>query len=89
MKGLCRDDRETLDVMDGHRVGMLISNEERGVMSVAGKLVIAGMLFLGAVLCIYGFIAEKLINISVLGAFSASAVCAGIFIYFAFFDPEK
>lgn len=58
-------------------------------MSVAGKLVIAGMLFLGAGLCIYGFIAEKLVNISILGALVASAACAGVFIYFAFFDPEK
>jgi hypothetical protein len=58
-------------------------------MGVVSKLVIAGMLFLGTGLCIYGYIVEKLITISALGALVASGGCAGIFIYFAFFDPEK
>lgn len=70
-----------------HRAG--IHYRKGGVMSAVSKLVIAGMLFLGAGLCIYGFLAEKLITISALGAVVASAGCAGIFIYFAFFDPEK
>ena len=59
------------------------------VMSAGVKLVIAGMLFLGTGLCIYGFLAEKLVDLSVFGVVAASAGCAGVFIYFAFFDPEK
>jgi hypothetical protein len=58
-------------------------------MSAVVKLVIAGMLFLGTGLCIYGFLAEKLVDLSVFGVMMASAGCAGVFIYFAFFDPEK
>lgn len=58
-------------------------------MSAVVKLVIAGMLFLGTGLCIYGFLAEKLIDLSVFGVLVASAACTGVFIYFAFFDPEK
>jgi hypothetical protein len=57
--------------------------------SAVVKRVIAGMLFLGTGLCIYGFLAEKLVDLSVFGVMMASAGCAGVFIYFAFFDPEK
>jgi len=60
-----------------------------GIMSAVSKLIIAAMLFLGTGLCVYGFLAEKLLSISVLGVLAVSAVCAGIFIYFAFFDPER
>ena len=58
-------------------------------MSAITKLIIAGMLFLGSGLCISGYIAEKLVDISVFGAILVSAACAGIFIFFAIFDPEK
>jgi len=58
-------------------------------MGAVVKPVIASMLFLGTGLCICGFLAEKLVDLSVFGVIMASAGCAGFFIYFAFFDPEK
>ena len=58
-------------------------------MGTVSKLIIAGLLFLGAGLCIYGYIAQKLISISVMGALAVSAACAGTFIYFSIFDPER
>lgn len=58
-------------------------------MSAVAKLIVAGMLFLGAGLCVYGYIAEKLVNISFFSALLVSAACAGIFLFFAFFDPDR
>lgn len=58
-------------------------------MPAVAKMIVALMLFLGAALCIYGFIAEKLIQISVPTALVVSALCAATFIFFAFFDPER
>jgi hypothetical protein len=58
-------------------------------MPAVAKLIVAVMLFLGAALCIYGYIDEKLLSISVFTALVVSALCAGTFIFFAFFDPER
>ncbi|MGD9329781.1 MAG: hypothetical protein PVJ53_00645 [Desulfobacterales bacterium] len=60
-----------------------------GYMSAAAKLIVAGLLFLGSGLCIYGYLAEKLVNISVFTSLVVSAACTGIFIFFAFFDPNR
>lgn len=58
-------------------------------MGAVSKLIIAGLLFLGVGLCIYGYLAQKLISISILGVLAVSAVCAGVFIYFSLFDPDR
>ena len=58
-------------------------------MSAAVKSIVAGLLFLGSGLCIYGYLAAKLINISIFTALAVSAACTGIFVFFAFFDPDR
>lgn len=81
------DDLDTLQWHGDSRGGFCGKKEM--AMSAVVKLVIAGMLFLGTGLCIYGFLAEKLVDLSIFGLVAASAGCAGVFIYFAFFDPAK
>ena len=58
-------------------------------MNTIFKALLAGLLFLGTWLCIYGFQSEKLVKISTLTSALIALACAATFVYFAFIDIKK
>ncbi len=58
-------------------------------MNTIFKALLAGFLFLGTWLCIYGFQSQKLVKISTLTSALIGLACAATFVYFAFIDIKK